>query len=346
VKRDLISTLLVIDGPEDSSIFPQVGINSASARFQDVYWRCVACFFASSVRFNPDADHILFTTASHAPVVDGTDLTKYFHELNVKIVTLPITKRLGIDRVKMWNNVFYILDVINYLDKKTNFERMVVLDTDCIWVRSGEGFFSDLMRRGILTMSIPYAPDEQLNGASREDMIKASIKLADINIDFVPNFTGGELFAITRSRITELNVLLTKLWAKLSEAEGKVVNVYTEEHLLSLAYELLDIPTGTGDPHIRRMWTAIRLNNVTAEDLNSGRCIWHLPMEKKTGFKVLYASVTNSDSWFWNTPKQDLRAKIARVFGVPNKTPLQWINQFRERLLFLTSKELKRLLKK
>ena len=338
--RNLISTLLVIDRPEDASLFPQVGLDSSQGAFQAIYWRCVACFFASSVRQNPDAHHVLFTTVDRLPIVDGLDLDAFLRRLAVEIVFLPITHRLGRDRVTSWNNVFYILDVIAHLVRAGDVDNAVVMDSDCVWVRPGDGLLADLGRRDVLSLSIPYAYDEKLNGGSRRDMVRAARRLADKNLAFVPNFSGGELFAATRTGLAEVHRVASAMWAELAAAAPGEVDVYTEEHLLSLAYEILGVPTGTADPHIRRMWTALRLNNVTAEDIDSGRCAWHLPMEKKTGFVDLFGLVRDRDSWFWSVPPEDLRVRIARVMGIPRRSPRQWALQFQSRLRFHAAKRL------
>ena len=340
VSQDIISTLLVIDRPEDASVFPQVGLDSSKAAFQDVYWRCVAGFFASSTRQNPGARHILFTTAERVPSVQGFDLARLFHQLGVEVERLPITHRLGRDRVAAWNNVFYILDVIAHLDQVGGFDRAVVMDSDCLWVRPADGLLADVERRGLLSMSIPYPYDEKLNGASRRDIVRAARQLGGYDLAFVPNFSGGELFAATRAGVADIQRMVSGLWTRLATAPPGEVAIYTEEHLLSLAYELLDVPTGSGDPHIRRMWTALRLNNVTAEDVDSGRCAWHLPMEKKTGFADLFALVRDPTSWFWTLPPGDLRLRLAGVMGIPRRSPRQWMRQADSRLRYLAAKRL------
>lgn len=340
--HDLISTLLVLDGPEDASAFPQVGGDSSSRSFQDVYWRCVACFFATSARQNPHTPHAFFTNAEALPVVDGLDMADFMRRLGVDVVRLPITHRLGRGKVSSWNNVFYILDVIAHLDRRGGFENAVVMDSDCVWTRPADGLLSDVARRGVLSMSIPYPYDGELNGASRRDMVRAAQRLAGHHFDFIPNFSGGEIFAATRSGVAEVNRIVSRMWVELLASPPGDVPVFTEEHLLSIAYEILGVPTGTADPHIRRLWTALRLNNVTAEDVDSGRCAWHLPMEKKTGFIDLFEAARDRHSWLWTVPPEDVRLRIARVMGLPKRSPRQWALQVESRLRFYAGKRLSR----
>ncbi|RYB03258.1 hypothetical protein [Lichenibacterium ramalinae] len=341
--QDLISTLLVLDRPEDASAFPQVGLDSSQRAFQDVYWRCVACFFATSARQNPGCRHAFFTNAEALPVVDGLDIKELLRRLGVEVVALPITHRLGRDKVTSWNNVFYILDVIAHLDREGGFARAVVMDSDCVWVRPADGLMADVGRHRALSMSIPYAYDEKLNNASRRDMVRAAQQLAGHQFDFIPNFSGGEIFAATRAGLSEIQALVSTLWTRLLASTPGEVHVYTEEHLLSIAYEMLNLPTGTADPHVRRLWTALRLNNVTVEDIDSGRCAWHLPMEKKTGFADLFKAVKDRDSWLWTAPPDEIRLRVARVMGMPKRTPRQWALQVEARLRFYAGKRLSNL---
>ena len=340
---DLIATLLVLDRPEDASVFPQVGHDSSHRAFQDVYWRCVACLFATSNRQNPEARHVFFTNADALPTVDGLAMADFLRRLGVEVIRLPITHRLGRDRVTSWNNVFYILDVIAHLDREGGFDRAVVMDSDCVWVRPADGLLADTGRHRVLSMAIPYAYDEKLNNASRRDMVRAARALAGHQFDFIPNFSGGEIFAATRAGMAEVHRVVSALWAELAASPPGEVPVYTEEHLLSIAFEMLGIPTGTADPHIRRLWTALRLNNVTAEDVDSGRCAWHLPMEKHTGFADLFKAVKDRESWFWTVPPADLRLRVARVMGLPRRTPRQWALQVESRLRFYAGKRLTRM---
>ncbi len=340
---EMIATWLVIDQDEDASFFPQVGVNSAQRTFQNVYWRCAACFYATSVRLNPDATHTFFTNVESLPVVDKLDLNKFFEELGVEVISLPITHRLGKNRVAAWNNQFYVLDIIRYLAKLDGFDNVIVLDSDCVWVREADEFFADIKRRGILSLSIAYASDHKVNGGSREDMRRAAEKLVDRILDFTPHYSGGEVFAATRASIIDVDHMAEGMWARLVAAAPGEIDVYEEAHFLSIIYEILDVPVGTADPHIRRMWTALRLNNVTAEDTDSSRSVWHLPMEKKTGFRDLFNLVKDRGSWVWTLPPRELRMQIARTMGLPRRTPRQWMLQVRGRMQFHALKKISEL---
>jgi hypothetical protein len=319
-KRDVIATWFVADTPETASSFPQSGHNSASASFQDIYWRCVACFFATASRQAPHAKFVFYTNTAHIPTVGGTDLRAFLSGLDVEIRTLPIEHRLGKDKVSTWGNQFYILDILEDLARRDDFDTVCVLDSDCVWVRPIGSMLADIERRGILSLSIPYMEEFNNNGATRYDMQRAAALLTGREMTWVPHYSGGEIFAATRAAVDEVLSLSRPMWAKLSQSGRGEIPVNEEGQFLSILYELIDVPVGTADPHCKRMWTALNLYSVSNEDIYSSRCIWHLPMEKKTGFRDLYTVVCQPSSWFWTMPKDHLFKKIAAIMGIPKRS--------------------------
>jgi hypothetical protein len=329
----IIATWLVADTQHNASSFPQAGLDSSSLTFQEVYWRCVACFFATSVRLGNAARHVFFTNVERLPQIDSMSMADFLASLDVEVRVLPITHRLGKEKVSTWNNQFYILDILGDLHNRYEFECAAILDSDCVWVRSANEFIADIARRGILTLCIPYALDFKVNRGSRQDLRRAALQLADKTLMRDPYYAGGELFAATSENVARIHELAQRMWQRLQAGEPGKISIYEEGHFLSIIYELLDVPIGTADPHIRRMWTALRLYNVSWEDIHSSRCIWHLPTEKKTGFVDLFAAVREPGSWFWQVPPDQLRPRIAATMGMPRPTARQWLNKFRSRAM-------------
>ena len=332
--NDVIATWFVTDSIEDASQFPQTGHDSSKTTFQDIYWRCIVCFHATAFRQAPHAKHVLYTNCETTPVVDDVQIGTILNRLGVEIRVLPIHHRLGRGKVKTWNNQFYILDIIKDLVARDDFATIVVLDSDCVWVRPVGSLLSDVERRGLLSLCIPYTEEFNNNGATRFDMQRAASQLTDMEFGFVPHYSGGELFAATRQGVADVWKLAEPMWKRLSEAEPGEIKIYEEGQFLSIIYEALNIPIGTADAHCRRMWTALRLNTVTVEDIYSSRCIWHLPMEKKTGFPVLFKVACNPQSWLWTRPLPDLAVAIARCMGIPKRTPTQWFKHVVSRTNF------------
>ncbi len=77
MKNSVISTWFVADGQGEETAFPQIGeLSSSTVQFQNIYWQCICVFFASSIRFNPQRQHVLFTNAA-APKIGDFDVNSF-----------------------------------------------------------------------------------------------------------------------------------------------------------------------------------------------------------------------------------------------------------------------------
>src|SRR5207248_7570043 len=132
--------------------FPQVPGASSSPSFQSVYWRCVACFFATLIKVRAPGRRVLFTNVGVLPIIDGHRLDALMEQFGVEVNHLPIVHRLRHPSIRSWNNQFYILDIIHEVEKGFDFGSLLVLDADCVWTRPVDGLMADLTRFGILTL--------------------------------------------------------------------------------------------------------------------------------------------------------------------------------------------------
>jgi hypothetical protein len=328
--RPIIATWLVADTVAERTEYPQVPGDSATFAFQAVYWRCVVCFFATASKMQVPARRILFTNVSVIPYIDGYDLAAVLQRFGVEVIRLPITHRLHNASVQRWGNQFYILDIIRGAERNLQFDSLVVLDSDCVWVRDAGGLLDDLARFGILTLELAHREDELINGISRQNMKLVAQSLAGRSFKHVPHYVGGEIFACTRSKISEVRDHAERLWEMIENDPSPLLR--EEAHFLSVIYDVMNIPPGTADAHLKRMWTAFHLNNVTSEDLIAGRCLWHLPYEKRDGFADLFTEVLKPGSAFWQLPNEQIPAYMARTMGVPRRNAVKWLRNFAARL--------------
>jgi hypothetical protein len=329
-RQPIIATWLVADTPADQTDYPQVPGNSATIAFQAIYWRCVVCFFATSVKMQVPARRILFTNVESVPAVDGYDLNTVLSDLGVEVIYLPITHRLRRSAVASWGNQFYILDIIHEAAKRLQFESFIVLDSDCVWVRPAEDFLGDLVRFGVLTLDLAHREDELINGISRQDLRQVAQVLSGKPVTHVPHYVCGEIFACSRERIDEVRGHAARLWNMVKDDPNPALR--EEAHLLSVVYDVMNVPPGGADAHIKRMWTAFHWNNVTSEDIASGRCLWHLPYEKRDGFADLFAEVTHPGSHFWRLPNTQIPAYMAGIMGLPRRGPVKWARNVTARI--------------
>ena len=87
-----IVTGMCCDEEGQESKYPQGSdAKSSSEKFQLVYWRCAVVYFASSVRNNPEAQHILFTNADRIPNIETFNTVEFFNKIGVKVVQIPFT---------------------------------------------------------------------------------------------------------------------------------------------------------------------------------------------------------------------------------------------------------------
>jgi hypothetical protein len=324
-----IATWFVADKRGEETSFPQVGGMSSSAEFQNIYWRCVTCFFASSLRHNAGAPHVLFTNAD-IPIVDGIDLADLFRNWGVQVINLPITFRLPRAAARSWGNQLYILDIIRFWAADKCPDNLVVLDCDCLWTSTVEPISEAISRHGCLTYTLNdehYAWDAPINGATRQEMARTLDRwTADCGVDVPANiqnapylhYHGGEIFAATKEVCCDLAVLIDSLWEWWRKAEFDSRGIKEEAHFLSILYASHSYSNYTANPFIKRIWTTFHLNNVKRSDFDLP--IWHPPAEKKTGFRRLFWEITGDRREAWAAAsEQDYNKMQARFLGIPRR---------------------------
>ena len=322
--KTVIGTWLHAETKGAESLYPQVGGASSSSSFQDIYWRCVILFFASSVRHNPEAAHKLFTTVASVPDVGSFSTSQFLKRLNVEVVRVPFTYLPPPGYYGAWRNQFYILDIIKYLDHNgLPDEQHVILDSDCIFTDSIEPLSRDLSRRGLLALDLNLPLDENINGLTQRDMKQVFEELGQPCPAEAAKYYGGEFFAATSEVIHQLAGEVEPLW-EISLArfqEGKL-KFNEEAHFLSYLYAKLGYTNGLANPYIGRIWTGFKYRNTTPEDFNL--TIWHVPAEKKHGIKRLFPQIIRSDSPFWTvTPGPEFARYVAGYLGIPSSSLLK-----------------------
>jgi hypothetical protein len=315
-----IGTWFVADSKENETAFPQVGGRSSTLAFQDVYWRCVACFYVTSGTNNPRARHVFYTN-TQIRSVDGFDMQALFDRLGVKVIQLPITYRLPRDKAQSWGNQFYILDVIKHIAGNASTEKFIILDSDCIWNSSVEKLSNALDEFGCITYTLGgkvHEINSAINGVTRQQM---RVALNDWqNIESKPGenegveYNGGELFAATHSECKILASMIDDLWQWQSGQPNKR-GFLEEAHFLSILYAARGYKNFTANPFIKRMWTTFKFNNIEKKDLEID--IWHLPAEKKSGFRAAFRQLV--DGKLPDDPSR-LRTYFARTMGIPRRS--------------------------
>jgi hypothetical protein len=334
MQKDIISTWIYLDNPDESSEYPQVGKASHLQSFQNVYWKCIAVFYALSVRMNPERKHILFSnqTWEDLPMVEGFDLKNFLQNMNVELVTLPLKWQTPEGFFGKWRNQFYIFDVLAYVESRfKDNESLLVLDSDCLINRSLDGLFVEIQRQGLMVLPLPYAENHNINGITRMDMQKIFKEILFLEKDSmpIPIYFGGEVFAANISNIKKINQIAPKLWDEMIKRHQSGRHKLNEEaHFLSFCYFRIGY-YGVLDSFIKRIWTSPKHNNVEISDVNLP--IWHLPSEKKGGIALLFEKLKHNSQLLDHTDAE-IPHELGKYLGLPKRT--KWLN-FKQRLTHL-----------
>jgi len=334
IGRTAIATWFVADDAGAATFFPQVGSRSDAPETQAIYWRCVLCFYASSLAVNPGQPHIFYTNAA-LPTIDGVAFADVFARWGVKVVRWPITYRLPKGAVEMWGNQFYIFDILAHAradaDLDGGAERLVVLDSDCLWLKPVDALAVEIDRHGVATYRLDadeHPVDMVINGRSRADLARY-IRARGGKAGERADYCGGEIFAATRQEVARISTGIEALWPEII---GNAPDSPREEaHALSALYALNGYEAGTANPFIRRMWTTFHRNNLARSDRSL--TIWHLPAEKRSGFHAMFGAIAPAVEA--GAMPADLALspeRYARWMGHPHRSPAKFVRDLSAKL--------------
>ncbi|GMK46701.1 hypothetical protein PghCCS26_38300 [Paenibacillus glycanilyticus] len=326
-----ICTWIYCDEAHEESHYPQVGQKSSRKKFQEVYWKCVATFFATSRRMNPNAKHVLFTNSERIPRVEGFDLETFLtREMEVDVRKLSLTYRVPDRYYGLWKNQFYLFDILQHIVEENSGEdeKYLVLDSDCIWIKPALQIERLLDLHGLLTMTadIDENPDYVMNGLSRRHMQEIYEELMGSPLDQPPLYFGGEWFAAKKSEIRRVVTELDEVWTTSLQRFADNRPKFNEEaQMLSYVYYKLGYEPKTANSIIKRIWTQLYgAHNVLPED--HSLTIWHLPVEKKLGLARLYEDVIRKDSAFWRYGNSVAYvAYLSKKLGIPRRSGVKFI---------------------
>lgn len=319
----VISCWFVADAASEATYSPQIGIQSDSPEAHKIYWRCILCFYVTSLAVNPRSKHVFFTNVA-LPKVDGLDVASLFAQWGVETVTMPVQHRLPANTVSAWGNQFYVLDIIHYLSRSDMGKRFLILDSDCVWIRNVDALASAIDQHGQLTLLEEDAypdPDKPINGLSRTHMAAFLKNIGGKDVPELPYF-GGEIFAATKDAIDDVAARSTTLWPLvLNRAPHAPLE---EAHFLSIVAALRGDAPATANAFIRRMWTTFKHSTLLPSDVDL--TIWHLPAEKRSGFATLF-DYLRPRLMAGQKPAEAAPtvAQLGRMMGVPRRSPAKFL---------------------
>ena len=321
----VIATWLYAEREGEESFYPQVVGQGApsSTRFQAVYWRCVATFFATAARTSPDARLVFYTNAPAVPDVDGHAVGALLAALGVEVVERPFTYVPPDGYYGAWRNQFYVLDLLDALAETLGDDDVgVLLDSDCVWTRPADALAEATRRHGALTLDVGLGEDEWQNGLTRREMGAIYADLDGAPVGPPPPYIGGEIQAATGAAMRQITETAREVWEEMLRRHEAGRPKFNEEaHLLSYVYRRLGIAEGTANAFVDRIYTSLK-DGKTVRPEHVDLMLWHLPNEKRYGYRRLFPDVMDRGSWFWTMPVGDAwRQRLGRFLGVPRRTP-------------------------
>jgi hypothetical protein len=331
-----VCTWLYAESESEESKYVQVRGRSSSRAFQSVYWRCVAVFFATSVRHQPNARHLLFTNVEEIPEVDGMDLAAFLRQHDVEVVRLPLTYATPDGYYGAWRNQFYVFDIVRHLsDRLDGGESAILLDSDCVWIENAGPMVEALGRDGALTYVKHYPPEWSANDLTRAEMQHIASELLGAAVPYPLQYCGGELISATGRELTRLVSEIVVTWAQLMDRHRRGLPFFNEEgQTLSYIYYKLGYPLGNANPFIRRIWTGSLGSHNSALTDDHGLVVWHLPTEKRFGIRRLFPQALEPRSELWSIPiGRPLREHLGSYLGVPRNSARKKASDFLSRVV-------------
>lgn len=318
---NILATGFVADLPSEASRYPSAGRDSSSAAFQAIYWRCICVLMYSARLNNPGLRLLLFTNVT-PPAVNGIDVNSLLVSWGVEIVVLPLTHRIADGRATSWGNVFYFLDIAEYLARFPSEVSVALIDTDVIVTGSLKELFTTIDTSGFVMYEVGTAPDHDVNGMAPREMANLATEIFEGTPLRQPVHYGGELLGVSVRSIREELPAMRELWNRIHGNAGPETGIRTEEHFWSVLLSGRGISPATAGFAIKRMWTSPRLNTVRPGD--EAIPLWHLPAEKRYGFNYLFMKL-KSDGFDLSVAPGVFRERAGLLCGVPRKTALKTI---------------------
>lgn len=317
---DYICTWICTDAVGEESIYPQTGEKSSGQKHQNIYWRCILLFFATSKRFNKTQKHILFSNTKAMPVLDGRKIEESLNDLDVEIIYTDFNYKTPKGYFNLFQNQFYEFSILEYIVKnnKNLDDSYLILDSDCIFTQSIETLFNNAKSKGFTSFEDDCTTELVIHGLSRKDMKLLYEDLLGHKIDVIPGYHLGEFFLASVKNINVIYNDFKILWPKLLERYQKQQPKFNEEaQTLSFIYYKNGFEASKNKTFLKRIWTnPVFYRNVESTDVDVA--IWHLPAEKTYGLASLYNTlILNEANYGLNISQDAYIEKVKQLLGVP-----------------------------
>ena len=317
---DHICTWICTDAVGEESIYPQTGEKSSGQKHQNIYWRCILLFFATSKRFNKTQKHLLFSNTRNIPILDGRNVEESLKSLEVEIIYTDFNYKTPKGYFNLFQNQFYEFSILEHI-VNNNFnlkDHYLILDSDCIFTQPVDSLFRYAAPRGFASFEDDCTTDLVIHGLSRKDMKLLYEDLLDEQIDVIPGYHLGEFFLASVKNIKIIFEDFKQLWPQLLRRHEQNLPKFNEEaQTLSFIYFKNKLEASKNKTFLKRIWTnPVFYRNVEPTDVNVA--IWHLPAEKTFGLFDLYTDlIVRLPKFGLTLPHKIYTKKIQKYLGIP-----------------------------
>jgi len=318
---DYICTWICTDAVGEESIYPQTGEKSSGKKHQNIYWRCILLFYATSLRFNKKQKHLLFSNTTALPVLDGRNVRDMLADLDVEIIYTEFNYKTPKGYFNLFQNQFYEFSILEHIVKQdmNSDNQYLILDSDCIFTQSVDTLFRAAKPKGFASFEDDCTTDLVIHGLSRKDMKLLYEDLLGYKIDCIPGYHLGEFFLASVKNIRIIYDDFKTLWPELLQRHLDNRPKFNEEaQTLSFIYFKNNFEANKSKVFLKRIWTnPVFYRNVEPTDVNVA--IWHLPAEKTYGLNDLYKElILRSPNYGLNITQAQYIKKIKELLSIPN----------------------------
>jgi hypothetical protein len=259
----------------DCSYYPYLPKENSRERGLS-YLQCLVVMFATLRRVYPDFIPLcIINDRTYIPDA----ILAVFRRLDVTIVEIPFLSK-GVAKTTTFQSTFYKYDVMDYISKRDSRDFYIMVDADVVWHARNLDLDLYIAER----IPIAYLPREKTFTAIKLTIYK---KFKDLNLPLPRAFDwyGGEFLAGTPVHFEKIGCILQQWWPYIAEKKPQDI---TEELVMSYALNTIRNELGLvmADFIIERYLT----KTPTAFDYQVLKfcSVWHLPAEKKDGFKRFF----------------------------------------------------------
>jgi hypothetical protein len=310
---------------EDRKVhYPQLSYVKPDKR-RMAFWKCATVLFASSVRCNPRWRAVLYTNDLKPLVLGGMEIRDVLRGFGVEIRYLPFSSfKAPVVISRAWRNVYYRFEVLSDIAKHESGYSLLI-DTDCVWVRSGAMVEATAHDGNLLLYDISEKSGGFADSAPKEKML-ACYRMIDPEFSAEDlRFYAGDLLGARPETMRQISndvqwFFQRALYYAVPSHPGfeLITDFFQNDQLISnYSYNKRAYPVIDASSFMRRIWTGLG-GVVTEADLNLA--LWHFPNEKMTGFRSLFEECLDEKSQFWSTPLDGFPAYVGQYMGVPRRT--------------------------